>query len=256
MKKLILILLFSIFATLGNASYLINPYQVAVAGGAYSPLNVAGLSFLYDSEPSGVILSGSDVSTWIDQSPNGWDLYQGTQSLMPAYGVFDGNDSLYFDFAPYMINPSVNITPACTFVWVMYDKNNFTTCYLWDTDDPAGANRNFVRHTSSTSNYLISAGSLQSTTTTKNHLVKQITVLNENGGGVDEIWSNGVKHTFPSAGTTGLIEGITFGAAYGVGSTNFAYFYFFAGWDRALTDTEVDALNVYLSDRFGVPLEN
>jgi len=51
-----------------------------------------------------VVLNGSDVSTWPDNSPKGYDLVQATPALQPAYvtGVLNNQPVLRFNAAEWM----------------------------------------------------------------------------------------------------------------------------------------------------------
>mgnify|MGYP003133099800 CR=1 FL=1 len=64
-------------------------------GGAWSPSDEANLEAWYP-KGVGIVLNGSDVSEWRDQSGNGVNMSQSTASQQPAYSsgvlTFDGTD--------------------------------------------------------------------------------------------------------------------------------------------------------------------
>ena len=112
---------------------LVNPIVVAPVAPAWTPANLPGLVAWYDGQKaSSIILNGSTVSQWNDQSGHGYNAVQGTASLQPTYNAtgLNGKPALVFSGTAGMSLhapvPAGAFASAITMYWVSTNTNAST----------------------------------------------------------------------------------------------------------------------------------
>ncbi len=167
--------------SIGLPSALAKATAVVAEGSAIDCVTPAQVYCYFRAETAGVILNGSNVSTFVDQSGNGRDMVQATPTNQPAYSATGGPNSkpcITFDgvdnyLARALLNlPAPATTPA--FFWLVFRQKSWTAS---DRIFGAGtANNTMV---------------LAQNTTTPGLRMINTTSVNQNGGAVLDTWVRG-----------------------------------------------------------------
>lgn len=216
------------------------------------PLQFSGLEAWFRSD-RGITLNGSDVSTWADQSGNGNDLSQGSDSKQPLFNAidsnFNGRPSLTFDGIDDFLRSadfaSGDLAQPNTIFAVYKFADNTGTQVLYD--GLLTTERQSIVTVGTQA--IIHGGADQNihTEDTDPHIL-----LSLYNGASSNTWQDGANTTPGGSVGTEPMGGLTLGALFNDTVPAACEVVEFLIYDGSLTDTEKNLVANYLADKYGI----
>jgi hypothetical protein len=167
----------------------------------FTLLDIPGLTFWVDgSDSSSLLLSGSNVISWIDKSTNAYNLTQNTSGVRPTFSnnLITFSSNRYLNIPQAALNNATNygiffvINPisSTNYIFVKQvdgvDTQNALTMTNYSDSGPAGGTSNYLYWRTSNSRTLATSNSALSTST-----LQIIGLIVSNSGSTIDIYKNG-----------------------------------------------------------------
>lgn len=236
----------------------VNKIKSISAGGIETPDQVSDMIFWYEFDQNLVknssavdISEGEAIQTVLDKSINGFDLTALT-ALKPVWSAntLNGQPGVTFAASPRaLVNNDVlfNYTQPSTIIIYFKYNSNTTNNYIIDGAYTDG--RHVIYAPSTTFYNQFSGTNLASSTPrdfTNPHMMTAIfnttsSVLRLDGSVI-------------LTGDTGAapMKGITLGGRFSINESSQISFTFIAGWNKVLTAEELTAMELYVSNKYGI----
>ncbi len=229
---------FSRSLLVGNAAYNPNPI-----------LTTANLWGYYDASTSaGYVLSSGAVSQWTDLSGNGRHLTQGTSSRRPTVKTAEknGNNVIYFDGgAKGLVTASITLNnPITIFVVLkMYSLSSYNSVIDGNNNNEAN-----IAGNSGTTLQLYTQGFVGGMAVSTNTWYR--TTWQMNGSSSYDRRNDTVTNTWSDGSVS--MGGLRVGEGDGGGENGNFDVGEIAVYNRALTTSEVNTINSYLSSKWAI----
>lgn len=218
------------------------------SGGFTDPTDISNLVFWYDAndvnsgaEPT----NGTNISSWQDKGPNGYDLSQGTGTAQPVYrtGILNGKPAIDFEGNDFMDNTMTSgISQPNTWVLVVQPQTGWD--YIFDgrttrqlMDDNAGLLRMFAG--------VGTADTALNPTEGSNYMLFSFF-----DGASSYLRYNKTDDSAVNPGTNGL-DDLRLGSRQDNTGHFIGYIYQVLLYDKTLTATEISNLESYFENLYG-----
>ncbi|MEE9159939.1 MAG: hypothetical protein V3U60_16330 [Gammaproteobacteria bacterium] len=235
--------------------------------GAFSPNQLAGLSLWLDADDASTITeAGGSVSQWDDKSGNGNDATQTTEASKPTTGIstinglnaldFDGDDDWLIGASGTI---SISLSDHTIFFVAHLDTLDELQCFINWNDNTGSTNRELFCFVLASGNLNVN-GTIGSSTIIGDDLqnTDMLVSINVNPGMTMVTRLDGVQKTSNAISLVSSADAFSIAAEFDAGSVPGNFTNIKVGeiimYDRNLSASETQAIEGYLSSKWGIAL--
>lgn len=237
----------------GAAAVAMAPWSLAATGSIFTPASVSGVLAWYRADLG--VTTSTGVSGWSDQSGSGdagRNLTQATGTKQPSVNASD---------ASYKNKPTLSFASGSgqyltSGAWSTGSMSEPYTIFIVGNDDGTSTNQVFVDNQigASGESLLWNLGGVYAVGAVSSGIAASATpkvIIAQHNGASSSINVSASTAT-PISAPSETMTGITAGASIAPGTYLNGKIAEMAFWARALTPTEVAALNTYAHNRYGI----
>ena len=220
---------------------------------AKAPNTISGLVGWYRAD-QGITLSGSNITQWNDLSGNGYNLntVNGTAPTFAANGGANSTPCANFSGGGYIRGSFQSFTSGAARTAIIISKTTTPAAILqFIFNDSTLQGFGYALNSNKRAVYLTSVAEIDDTTSNATNSWEAVAVYS-NASNQQGLYVNNNTHTVGGSGTVTASDGNFY-----LGSDSLGYF--FTGsiaeiiyYNRVLTASEINNLNMYLANRYGI----